>query len=183
MFILQVNENILAVNCQLNMQNGNLKSANFILKRQVVSISIGSFHCWYVIITHSTSAKKYVSRTIPLDISTAVDKVSHRGLLHKLSIYGNSWRFYSVIKSFKTGRSMKGVINRDERGCCPKFSSQSLFNFASMTCLRLYSDHLQMKKSRGYRAWTPDLSSELILTPHWGGGLKNQTGEIPLSEN
>ena len=53
----------------------------------------------------------YDARTIALDISKAFDQVWHKGLLHKLSSYGISGRIYSIIKSFRSSRSMKVVVN------------------------------------------------------------------------
>lgn len=52
-----------------------------------------------------------ILRTVALDISNAFDKVWHMGLLLKLSSYGFTGKFFSVIMSFLTDRSMNVTVN------------------------------------------------------------------------
>lgn len=72
------------------------------------------FHCRSPTITQriiSALDDKQTSRTITLDISKPFDRVWHKGLVHMLSSYEITGRLISIINSFLTGRSLKGVIN------------------------------------------------------------------------
>lgn len=54
---------------------------------------------------------EFDARAIALDISKAFDKVWHKGLLHKLKLYGICGKFLGTLKSFLSCRSLKLVID------------------------------------------------------------------------
>ena len=58
------------------------------------------------------------ARLVALDISKAFDKVWHKGLLHKLQLFGASGVMYSIISAFLTNRKTKVVLKGQSSPTC-----------------------------------------------------------------
>ena len=51
------------------------------------------------------------TRAVALDISRAIDRVWHAGLLHKLKSYGISGQIFGLISSFVSNRRLLVVLD------------------------------------------------------------------------
>ena len=51
------------------------------------------------------------TRAVALDISRAIDRVWHAGLLHKLKSYGISGEIFGLISSFVSNRRLLVVLD------------------------------------------------------------------------
>ena len=51
------------------------------------------------------------TRAVALDISRAIDRVWHAGLLHKLKSYGISGQIFGLISSFVSNRRLRVVLD------------------------------------------------------------------------
>ena len=61
------------------------------------------------------------TRAVALDISRAIDRVWHAGLLHKLKSYGISGQIFGLISSFVSNRQLRVVVDG-------KYSQEYLVN-------------------------------------------------------